>query len=103
MKSRFFLNIVVGKCAAVLQLLAGEDEALLIGWDSLFILNLRFHIVNRVRRFDIQRDSFASEGLHKDLHSTTKTEHQMKSRFFLNVVVGKRATILQLLAGEDEA
>jgi hypothetical protein len=38
-----------------------------------------------------------------DLHATTETEDQVESRFLLNVVVGEGATILQLLAGEDQA
>jgi hypothetical protein len=35
--------------------------------------------------------------------ATSQTKHQMKSRFFLNVVVSQSATILQLLTGEDQA
>ena len=35
-------------------------------------------------------------------HTTTQTEHKVKSGLLLDVVVGQSATILQLLAGEDE-
>lgn len=35
-------------------------------------------------------------------HTTTKTEHQVEGRLLLNVVVRKRAAILELLSGEDE-
>jgi hypothetical protein len=32
---RLLLDVVVGQGAAILQLLAGEDQALLVGWDAL--------------------------------------------------------------------
>ena len=47
-KRGFLLDVVVGKCAAVLQLLASEDEALLIRRDSFFVLNLLLDILNAV-------------------------------------------------------
>ena len=47
-KSRLFLDVVVGKGSSILELLAGEDKALLIRWDALLILNLRFDIVDGV-------------------------------------------------------
>jgi len=37
------------------------------------------------------------------LGTTTKTKYEMKSRLLLDVVVAQGATILKLLAGEDEA
>ena len=37
MKSRFLLNVVVGEGAAVLELLASEDEALLV-WGNAFLV-----------------------------------------------------------------
>ena len=36
------------------------------------------------------------------LGTTTQTEHQVKGRLLLDVVVAQSATILKLLAGEDE-
>ncbi len=39
-----------------------------------------------------------------DTHAAaTETEHEMEGGLLLNVVVGKGAAILQLLAGEDQA
>jgi hypothetical protein len=38
-----------------------------------------------------------------DLHAATKTEDEMESRLLLDVVVGQGATVLELLAGEDQA
>jgi hypothetical protein len=40
MESRLFLDIVVGKCAAIFKLLSGEDEALLVWRDALLICNI---------------------------------------------------------------
>ena len=37
------LDVVVGQSAAVLQLLSGENETLLIRWDAFLVLNLGFH------------------------------------------------------------
>ena len=34
------------------------------------------------------------------IHTTSKTKHQVKGRFFLNVVIGKGAAILKLFAGK---
>ena len=70
-----------------LELLAGEDQTLLIGWNALLVLDLRFDIVDRVRRFDLERDGFASQGLHENLHSvivekqeTTRVTKVVKTR-----------------------
>jgi hypothetical protein len=41
--------------------------------------------------------------LNEDLHTSTKAEDEMQGRFLLDVVVGQGATILKLLAGEDQA
>ena len=46
---------------------------------------------------------FPSKSLHKNLHTTAKTEDKVQRRFLLNIVVGQSATILKLLSGEDEA
>jgi len=37
------LNVVIGEGAAVLELLASKDKALLVGWDSLLVLDLALH------------------------------------------------------------
>ena len=39
MEGGLLLDVVVGQSAAILQLLAGEDETLLIRGDALLILN----------------------------------------------------------------
>ena len=61
------LDVVVRERAAVLELLAREDQALLVGGDALLVLDLLLHVVDRVRRLDIERDGLAREGLDEDL------------------------------------
>lgn len=70
MKRRLLLDIIVGECAAVLQLLPCKDQALLVGRDALLILNLRLNSLDGVRGLYVQGDRLSSEGLYEDLHST---------------------------------
>ena len=37
MKSRLLLNVVVGESSAILELLAGENQSLLVRWDALLV------------------------------------------------------------------
>ena len=48
MKGRFLLDVVVAQGSAIFQLFSGEDESLLVWRDTFFVLNLRFHVLNRV-------------------------------------------------------
>ena len=100
---RLLLDVVVGERAAVLELLAGEDEALLVRRDALLVLNLRLDVVDGVAALDLERDGLAGEGLDENLHATAEAEDEMERRLLLDVVVAQCATILELLAGEDQA
>ena len=48
-EGRLLLDVVVGQCAAILKLLAGEDETLLVRGDSLLVcfplVSLGFYLV----------------------------------------------------------
>ena len=61
------LDVIVGEGAAVLELLAGEDQTLLVGGDALFVLNFLLHVVDGVAGLNIQCDGLSSEGLDEDL------------------------------------
>ncbi len=50
------LNVALGERAAVLELLAGKDEALLIRRDAILVLNLLLHRLDGVGRVDVERD-----------------------------------------------
>ena len=45
MESGLLLNVVVGQSAAILELLAGEDQTLLVRRDALLILDLGLDVV----------------------------------------------------------
>jgi len=47
-KSGFLLDIVIRKSSPVLELFTGEDETLLIRRNALLVLDLGFHVVDRV-------------------------------------------------------
>ena len=102
MEGRLLLNVVVRKSAAILKLLASEDEALLVGRNALLVLDLGLDIVNGVGGLDLEGDGLAGQGLDKDLHTSTKTKDEMKGRLLLDIVVGKSSPILQLLSSEDQ-
>ena len=74
MKGGLLLDIVVRKGTTVLELLAGENETLLVGRDALLVLNLGLHVIDSVGGLDLEGDSLAGQGLDKDLHTSTKTE-----------------------------
>jgi hypothetical protein len=102
MQSRFLLDVVVSKGTAIFKLLTSENKALLVRGNTFLVLNLSLDIFNGVGGFYFKGNSLTGEGLDEDLHTTTETEHQVKGRFFLNVVIGQSATIFKLLAGEDQ-
>ena len=68
MESGLLLNVVIAQCPAVLKLFAGENESLLVWGDSFLILDLRFHVVNRVGSLHIKGDGLTSQGLDEDPH-----------------------------------
>mmetsp|Transcript_23860 Transcript_23860/g.49945 ORF Transcript_23860/g.49945 Transcript_23860/m.49945 type:complete len:257 (+) Transcript_23860:233-1003(+) len=64
----FLLDVVVGEGAAVLELLSGEDETLLIRGDALLVLDLGLDVVDGVGGLDVEGDGLSGEGLYEDLH-----------------------------------
>merc|ERR1712015_146848 len=102
MESALLLDVVVGESSSVLQLLASEDQPLLIWGDSLLVLDLGLDVLNGVRWFDLQGDGLSSQGLDEDLHTSSQSEHKMEGALLLDVVVGESPSVLQLLASEDQ-
>ena len=102
-KGAFLLDVVVAQCATVFQLLAGENETLLVRRNTLLVLNFGLDIVDGVRRLNFQCDGLSRQCLDENLHTTTKTEDKVKGRLLLDVVIRKGAAILKLLSGEDQA
>jgi len=83
-------------------LLASEDQTLLVGRDTFFVLDLCFNVLNGIGRFDFQGDGLPSESLDEDLHTTAETKHQVECGLFLDIVIGKSSAIFQLLSSEDK-
>jgi len=101
-KSRLLLDVVVAQSTPILKLLSGKDQTLLVRGDALLVLDLSLHIVDGVRGLNIQSDGLSGQSLDKNLHSSTETQHQVKSRLLLDVVVAQSTPILKLLSGKDQ-
>ena len=68
MEGRFLLNVVIRKGAAIFQLLAGEDQTLLVWGNAFFVLDFSLDVLDGVGRLNFQSNSFAGKGLDEDLH-----------------------------------
>jgi hypothetical protein len=102
-KGALFLDVIIRKRASVLQLLPSEDQALLVGRNTFFVLNLRLDVVDRIGGLDLERDRLPCQSLHENLHASTEAEDKVESRLLLNVIIRQSATIFELLPGEDQA
>ena len=80
MESALLLDAVVTDGTAVLKLLTGEDETLLIRRDTLLIMNLRLHAIDAVARLHLKGDSLASQSLHENLHSCPNPKSEVRSQ-----------------------
>ena len=67
-ESGLLLDVVVGKGAAIFELLSSEDETLLIWGNALLVLNLLLDLLDRVGTFNFEGDGLSGEGLDEDLH-----------------------------------
>lgn len=74
MQSRLLLDIVVGQSAAILQLLASENQTLLIRWNTLLVLNLGLETLDSIGGLDVKSDSLTGKGLDEDLHGSVYKE-----------------------------
>ena len=75
MEGRFLLNVVIRKGAAIFQLLAGEDQTLLVWGNAFFVLDFSLDVLDGVGRLNFQSDGFAGERLDEDLHASAETQH----------------------------
>merc|ERR1712039_586932 len=74
MKGRFLLDVVVGQSTAIFELFTGENETLLVWWDTFFVLDLCFDVFDGVRGFDFEGDGLSGEGLDENLHSSSESK-----------------------------
>ena len=61
MEGGLLLDVVVRKGAAVLELLAREDETLLVRGDALLVLDLGLDVVDGVRGLHLQGDGLTRD------------------------------------------
>jgi hypothetical protein len=80
-KSRLLLDVVVGQSAAIFQLLAREDQALLIGRDSFLVLDLGLDGFDVIRGVDIKSDGLARKGLNEDLHRHDELSERWQHKY----------------------
>ena len=66
-KSRLLLDVVILQRTAILQLLPGEDQALLVWGNALLILNLGLDSLDGVGSLHLKGDGFPSESLDENL------------------------------------
>jgi len=71
MKSGFLLNVIIAQTSSVLKLFTSEDESLLIGRNTFFVLYLGLYLLNVIRRFNIKGNGLPGQGLHEDLHASS--------------------------------
>ncbi|KFU89570.1 hypothetical protein M959_10157, partial [Chaetura pelagica] len=102
MQSRLLLDVVVRQGAPIFQLLASEDQPLLVGGNAFLVLDLGLDVLNGVTGLNFQGDGLASQSFHEDLHASPQTQHQVQGGFLLDVVVRQGAPVFQLLASKDQ-
>ena len=67
MKSGLLLDVVVRKSAAVLELLSGKDQTLLVWRDFLLVLDLGLDILNGIGGLYIKSNGLSGKGLDENL------------------------------------
>ena len=87
MERRLLLDVVVAQRAPVLELLAGENQTLLVGGNALLVLNFLLDLIDRVARLDVESDRLARQSLDENLHAATEAQHEVQSGLLLDVVV----------------
>merc|ERR1712133_262421 len=103
MESAFLLDVVVGKGSSILKLFSSKDQSLLVWGNAFLVLDLGLDVLNGVRRFNLESDGLASQGLDEDLHTSSQSENQMQGALLLDVVVRKSSSVLQLLSSEYQS
>merc|ERR1712223_1582047 len=103
MKGGFLLNVVIRQGSAIFKLLSSKDQSLLIWRNALLVLDFGFDIFDGIGSFNFQSDSLPGKSFDENLHSTSETKDQMKSGFFLNVVIRQGSAIFKLLSSKDQS
>ncbi len=86
-EGRLLLDVVVGQRPSVLELLAGEDETLLVWGNAFLVLDFGLDILDRVGGLDLEGDCLSGQGFDKNLHASSQPENQVKGGLLLDVVI----------------
>jgi hypothetical protein len=81
------LDVVVSKCATVLQLLSSKDQSLLVWGNALLVLDLLLDVLNGIGSLHLESDGLAGQSLDEDLHSTAQTKHQVQCGLLQTIFV----------------
>ena len=63
-------------------------------------MDLGLHVVDSIRRFDLNDNRLPSKSLDENLHTTANMQNEVEGGLLLNVVVRKGAVVLEFLASE---
>ena len=63
MQGRLLLDVVVREGSAILELLAGEDQSLLVRRNAFLVLDLGLDVVDGVRGLDLEGNGLAREAV----------------------------------------
>ena len=96
------LEIVVRQRPPALQLLAREDQALLVRRNALLVLDLTLHGFDRVRRLHVQRDRPARQRPHEHLHAAPDVPKELTTLFPLHSDTSPRAVTPPLTANSSD-
>ena len=67
-QSCLLLDVVVTQCAAIFQLFSGEDQTLLIRWDTFLVLDLLLYILDGITGLYIECDGLTRQSFYENLH-----------------------------------
>ena len=72
-QGRVLLDRVVLESVAILQLLAGEDQALLVWWDTFLVLDLSLDVLDSICWLNLKRNVLPCQSLNENLHQKGHT------------------------------
>ncbi len=95
--------IIFSKCFFILQLFIIINKSLRIWWTTLLILDHCFKIFNSIIWLNIKSIYLSCKCFHKDLHTTSKSQHKVKCGFFLDIIVSQCSSIFKLFTSKNES
>ena len=79
-ESALLLNVVITEGAAILELLASENETLLIRRNPLLVLDLCLHIIDTIGRLHLEGDGLTRQSLDEDLYHVQRSKQKRNTR-----------------------